>query len=190
LLATACEREALPSICPDVQEGELVVTELRGEQDGSDTYGQWIELAYTGAGKIDLEGVHVVLQPGDGSASARLIVREPTTIEEGEYVVLGKAETDAPPMHVDYGFGEDFSDGLDPGGIIEVYACDVLVDRLVYKSLPTLGTWSFDGSKTPDPDANDDETCWCADESDEPPPGPVTEIGIAGTPGLENRPCE
>ena len=47
----SCEREAMPAICPDVQAGELVLTEMRGPQSGADTYGQWFELFNTSGAK-------------------------------------------------------------------------------------------------------------------------------------------
>ena len=71
-----------------------------------------------------------------------------------------------------------------------MFACGESIDRLVFKSLPTTGSYSFDGAKEPGADANDDESCWCADETEADPDGPMTEIGIPGTPGEENRPCE
>ncbi len=184
-----CEREPLPTICPDVQEGELVVTELRGPQTGSDTYGQWIELFNPGDGAIDLLGLQIIVSSGDGSEPARLIVRETLELGAGEYAVLGRAELDDVPAHMDYGFGTDFDGGLDSGGVIEVEACEVLVDRLVFTQLVTEGSYAFDGAKVPTATANDDTSCWCADATDPPPDGPMTEIGLPGSPGEENRPC-
>jgi hypothetical protein len=201
----ACEHEPLPGICPDVQEGELVITELRGPQTGADTYGQWVELRNASGRKLDLRGVKLLVQPGDGSEAARLIIREPLDVEDGAFVVLGRQRFDDPsdeddpyepcygkddaPSHMEYCLGMDFQAGLDPSGVLELYACDVLVDRLVYRSLPTDGSFAFDGAKEPDADANDDEDCWCEDATEAPDDGPQTEIGLPGTPGEENRPC-
>lgn len=187
--ASSCERPALDEVCPDVQAGTLALTELRGPQAGSDTWGQWIELKNTGSEALDLTGLQIIVTPGDGSDPARLIVREGVELAADAYVVLGRAELGDVPAHMDYGFGADFDGGLDPTGVVEVVACGEEIDRFVYLELPAEGSYAFDGSKTPSAEANDDESCWCADTTEPPPDGPMTEIGLPGTPREENRPC-
>lgn len=184
-----CGREPTEEICPDVQAGELVLTELRGPQSGADTYGQWIELFNATDAALELRGLQIAFTPGDGSDPLRLIVRRDLELESEGYVVLGRAELDDVPAHMDYGFGPEFDDGLDPSGVVDVEACDEVIDRFVYLELPVEGSYAFDGSKPIDADANDDESCWCADTNEAPPDGPMTEIGLPGTPGEENPPC-
>ena len=58
------------------------------------------------------------------------------------------------------------------------------------KGIPELGSLAFDGNKTPTVEANDDEQCWCNDDTEPPDDGPMIEFGIPGTPGEENRPCD
>ena len=43
-LVAACTRAPLEVPCPDLRAGDLVISELRGEQSGTDTRGQWVEL--------------------------------------------------------------------------------------------------------------------------------------------------
>ena len=43
-LLGGCERDMLEHICTPVEDGELVISEIRGPQSELDTYGQWIEL--------------------------------------------------------------------------------------------------------------------------------------------------
>jgi hypothetical protein len=189
LLGLACEREPLEEVCPDVQAGGLVLTELRGPQTGSDTYGQWIELLNATGDTIELRGVQIIFTPGDGSDPLRLIVRRELEVDAGAYVVLGRADLDEVPAHMDYGFGPEFDGGLDPSGVVEVEVCDEVVDRFVYLQLPVEGSYAFDGSKSVDAEVNDDESCWCADTTEAPPDGPMTDIGLPGTPGEENHAC-
>jgi hypothetical protein len=42
VLVAACVRDPLADGCPDLAEGDLVITEMRGPQSGS--YRQWIEV--------------------------------------------------------------------------------------------------------------------------------------------------
>jgi hypothetical protein len=62
-----------------------------------------------------------------------------------------------------------------------------MVDRMIHRSLPSRGTFAFDGSLIPDHAGNDDETAWCVDDAeDEEAP----QLGIRGSPGERNPPCE
>ena len=45
VVALAClPRDGVPAVCPQVAQGDLVVSELRGPQEGADSFGQWIEV--------------------------------------------------------------------------------------------------------------------------------------------------
>jgi hypothetical protein len=189
-LASACTREPEAFICPDLDEGELVVTELRGPQSGTDTWGQWVELWNGSGGDLDLYGLRVTFVPGDGSEPDVFLVRtEPVEVPLGEFVVLGRDEEVNRPAHMDYGYAGDVASDLPPSGKIEVEACGVLADVASYQGLPVLGTLAFDGAQEPSADANDDRTSWCVDETEPPLEGPQTEIGVPGTPGEANPPC-
>jgi hypothetical protein len=182
-----CEREPLPWICPDVGPGDLVITELRGSQTGSDTYGQWIEVYNASGAAQDLQGLSVELIRLDGSGPARILVRvDGVTVPAGGYAVLGRFATGQEPVHVDYGYLHDFSSNLYDSAAVDLVACGERVDRVVYRDLPRVGTLSYDGDLTPDAMGNDDEDAWCVDDV---PEDSTTELGVPGTPGQPNRPC-
>jgi len=103
---------------------------------------------------------------------------------------------------VQYGYRVDYDRDLPAEGVLEVASCGALVDRVVYRGLPSRGTLGLDGAKAPDAGANDDPAAWCVDAT---PPGgaPVdggaapadlagsgSMLGIPGTPGARNRPCK
>ncbi len=180
-LGGACARDPADGACPDVRAGELVVTEIRGDQSGTtDQLGQWIEIYNASGRRLDLSGLTVRLRKIDGGSEARIIVRASTLgVDAGAYVVLGGFASSL-PAYVDYGYLLDFNSNLYAAAAIEVDACGVLVDRAVWRSLPTQGTWAFDGNMTPDATANDDEGAWCVDTSGQ---------GNAGTPRERNTPC-
>ena len=191
VLCTACPREAEEVPCPDLAEGDLVITELRGPQDGNDSFGQWIELFNAGDTEADLLGLRVDIVPLDGRDPTIVLVRnEDVFVAPNEYVVLGNHNDNNLPEYVDYGWAlTSSSRDLFQNAFIEVSACDVLVDRMLYRGLPTVGTLSLDPSFEPSAKRNDDETAYCVDAADAPP-GEVTGFGQPGTPGEENRPCE
>ena len=201
---SGCVREAEPFICPPLLEGELVITEIRGPQaGGNDTYGQWIELAYLGADSLDLRGTTIRMRKLDGSGEVNLRVRVPSLeVAPGEYVVLGHhgPELGDIPEYVDASFFADFFSNpgggaplrprdLYDGAVLEVEACGAVIDSVVYRDLPDLGTWSLDGDVAVTEENNDDETAWCNDLVEPMEEGPQLYIGVPGTPGEANRPC-
>jgi hypothetical protein len=125
----------------------------------------------------------------DGSGAARRAVRaRETEIDAHGYGVLGRFAAGAEPAHVDYGYAADFDDELYASAGLDVLACDVLVDRVVYRGLTDFGTLALDGAiDPPSAAANDDETAFCVDDLlDEDQPS----AGVRGTPGEPNRTCE
>jgi hypothetical protein len=179
-LVAACASDPAEEICPEgVATGDVVVTELRGEQSGGDSWGQWIELQNRTGAEVDLHGVVVELTSIDGGTRLRMLVRRSLPVAPGAYVVLGTPPDGELPDHMDYGFGADYeteADGTEfPGaGGVTVTSCGVELDRVVFDDLPTMGTWSLDDGGT-----------WCADTT----PGTGSELGLPGTPGEANTPC-
>lgn len=187
-LLGGCERDMLTAICPEVAPGQLVVSEIRGPQDGVDTYGQWIEIYNSGEAGVDLAGLKMRITRLDGSGEHSFMIRaDSLPLAAHDYFVMGRFPPDAPPVHVDYGYGDEVSSDLYADGILELVVCGDVMDRVIYHDLPTVGTLSLDGSQVPSVEANDDESNFCTDDADvgtDP-----TEVGIPGTPGEPNRPC-
>ncbi len=183
----ACTTDLVPEVCPPLGTGDLVVTEIRGNQSGAQ--GEWIELYNAGAA-TDLRGLRLGLRKLDGSTPHQVIVRRALAVAAGDYVVLGAFPDDQRPAHVDYGWLPDVTDGsggishLPDSGALDVTACDVTVDRVVWNDLPSDGTYAL-GLAPPDASGNDVMTAWCADTVDDDPVTP----GLPGTPGASNRPC-
>lgn len=183
-VAPGCARDPADAICPAAAPGDLVVTELRGEQSGGDTWGQWIELYNAGA-DLDLEGAVIDLRAIDGSRTFRVLVRRSVPVAAGDYVVLGDFPDATRPAHVDYGFQGDFTGTFPSTGGVTVTACGDPADAYQFPALPATGTWSL-GLSPPTADGNDDAGAWCADTA---PSDDTTQLGLPGTPGAANRPC-
>ncbi len=215
-LVAACSRPPLGEFCPDVDEGDLVITEIRGPQTGGDTRGQWFEVYNATDRTVDLRGLRVnfydlqgARQPGD-----RVIVVRAAEllVDPGAYVTLGHHDPAKLPAFVDATFIVDYFRAVEdadeddlgfgdtaerrprdlvPAGRIELEACDTVIDSLSYRALPDEGTLSFDGSLEPDAEANDDEKNFCVDSDAEvlEPGEPQLYIGLPGTPQEANRPC-
>ena len=192
LLALACVRAPLPGACPRLDPGALVVSELRGPQDGS--YRQWVELYNASADPIALQGVRLAFTRLDGTKPVAFVVRaEGLEVAPGEYIVLGGGDPEQED-YIDYDYTPDYhsttnlSQPRDLYGAarLQVSACGLLLDELTYHSLPTAGTLALDGAAAPDAARNDRADGWCIDERDL---GPNTEIGLRGSPREANPPC-
>lgn len=197
-----CVREPLPELCPNVEVGELVISELRGPQAEQDSFGDYIEI-YNAAGKtVDLQGLTVRLRSAGGD-ELELFVREPFELDAGGYAVIGPGLPDDRPDWIDYGIGWDISGGNADSGdypkdllrytsaFVELEACEVLIDEAFYptNALATLGTLACGNAETPpSADANDDVQagCWCTDAGDAGGQ-PLFGVGLPGSPGGANR---
>jgi len=176
VLLAGCTRDPAEELCPDIAAGDLVVTEIRGDQSPADLVGPWIELFNASGRPIDLLGIRARFHDAKGNEDVALVRRSVSAVAAG-YVVLGKADDSALPPKVDYGFALDFHDDPFPDGVtgIDVYSCATLIDKVTYDSLPGTGSYSLGG--TPSADANDIKTRWCTNPS------------AMGTPQAPNIPC-
>lgn len=189
VVVAGCVEEPLPFICPAVDPGALVITEIRGPQSGADTRGQWLELTNRSGGTVDMEGLHVVAYQLDGTNEMDGIVRAKREVEDDARLVVGKFTVGTPtPAWIDVDFNAEWPSDLSADGIVELRACDETIDAIVYHSLPTSGTYSL-GLDPPDADGNDDEDAWCNDTTPPAEDEPMTELGLPGTPGEVNNPC-
>lgn len=193
-----CARDALDGSCPAVGPGDLVVSEVRGNQSGSDGYGQWIEIYNASPASVDLAGLEVHVQRVDGGAGGHILVRESLVVDAGGYAVIGRFTADAVPEHADYGYElpcASASSGCDDywldtslydAAAVDLSACGELIDRAIYRDLPSRGTWAFSGAQAPDATGNDTESDWCVDDTED---AQTAQLGIRGTPGEANPPC-
>jgi hypothetical protein len=188
----ACVRPPLTDTCTQIEPGALVVTELRGDQPGS--YRQWIELYNASDEPVSVRGLRFSFTRLDGTRPIAFVVRdEIQEIAPGAYFVVGGGDP-AEEDYIDYDYTPDYHSASNPAqprdlygaATLELYACDTVIDALVYQGLPAAGTLALDGSSPPDAALNDDRQRWCVDERDE---GPKTEIGLRGSPGEANPPC-
>ena len=176
----ACERDPLGVDCPEVSVGGLVITEVRGDQDGgADDQGEWIELFNASGATIDLVGLRLVMKTLNGSSEEDFTIRGPLSVPNSGYATFGRFPEGEEPPHISYGYATELDTGINTTGAIEVIACGIEIDQVVYQTLPGAGTLAFDGSLAPDATANDSEANFCVD---------ATDAG-EGSPQQENPPC-
>ncbi len=184
MLLVACARDPEEALCPDLEVGDLIVTEVRGPQTPEDPVnGEWIELFNASGRSIDLRGTTVRFRRKDGSSEVKVIVRETTMVGAGAYVVLGLfLNNTMRPAHVNYGFATDFSEDWLAAAAVDVESCGTRIDRSTYDSLPKMGSYSFTGAMAPDTNANDDLRNWCTNPA-------ANGAVFPGSPQQANPPC-
>lgn len=186
----ACAHDEMPLLCQVARTGDLAISEIRGKQSDTDTWGEWVEFYNASSRELALRGLDLRMAKLDGSSEHHLVVRSPHTLAPGGYFVFGRFPESALPAHVDAGFLVDFDSDLYQEGVYDLLCgtAEQLVDRAVLNgNLPSQGTLSLDGRLTPSAAANDDSQNWCPDATSTSDGG--SQLGLPGTPGQENHPC-
>ncbi len=187
LVLSACGREALiaETSCEDLEPGDLVVTEVHANPDGSDGEGEYIELFNTTGALLPLDGLTLVASRADGASpkSHRFVA---ASIAAGEYFVVGNAQANSMPAHVDYSYGKTLGSLRNSEGVVSIWCGEMLIDQVSYERTVDGRALELDGRLAPDHELNDDPGHWC------PTPEGIREVsaGNFGTPGAANSPCE
>jgi hypothetical protein len=181
LTLVACTRDPETAICPDVNEGDIVITEIAGKQTGNDVLVPWVELYNASGGSIDFRGLTVRLRQLDGDTIDSFIIRRSLQVSASDYVTLGLTTDDGTADYLDYGFAGDFAASWPSAAAIDVLSCDLQVDKAQWPDLPNTGTYSM-GKSPPTAVLNDFPTNWCTDATPNDGSAP-------GTPKRVNTPC-
>ncbi|MGB8223692.1 MAG: lamin tail domain-containing protein [Polyangiales bacterium] len=187
LVLDGCGRQAIltEAACDDLGPGDLVITEILANPDGTDGSGEYIELFNAREHLIALDGLTLSASRSDGTG-AETHRMAGTSMEPGEYFVVGNAPVDATPAYLDYSYEGALGSLRNSDGSVAIRCGEVLIDRVTYERTVDGRALELDGRLAPDDELNDEAGHWC-----ETPQG-VREIspGNLGTPGAVNSPCE
>lgn len=178
---SGCARDPADPVCPEIREGDLVITEIGGPQTGADTLKPWIEVYNASGAAIDLIGVRIRFRRLTGDEIGSAVVRREVSAAAGAYTVLGLDLEPSDEMYLDYGFAADFHATWPTSAAVDVYACDVSIDQVRYDSLPKNGTYSL-GAMPPTVQMNDLPAQWCTDAT-------ANGTSFPGTPQRANTAC-
>ena len=184
---SGCGREAVvaDAVCDDLAPGDLVVTEVHANPDGSDGEGEYLELFNATGGLLALDGLTLAASRADGaSPKAHRFIG--ASIDGGDYFVMGNAPVDSMPAHVDYSYGKTLGSLRNSDAVVLIRCGELLIDQVSYERTVDGRALEFDGRLAPDHELNDEAGHWCAT------PEGVNEVfaGNSGTPGATNSPCE
>ncbi|MBW2224036.1 MAG: lamin tail domain-containing protein, partial [Deltaproteobacteria bacterium] len=182
-----CGREAMVEggACEDLAPGDLVITEVHANPDGSDGDGEYIELFNATGASLNLDGLTLATSRADGASpkSHRLVGG---SVDAEGYFVVGNAPVGSIPAHVGYSYGGALGSLRNSDAVLSVRCGDMLIDQVRYERTVDGRALELDGRLVPDHELNDDANNWCAT------PEGVDDFstGNFGTPGASNSLCE
>jgi len=176
LVLGGCGREAVApaTICDEWTPGDVVITEVHANPDGSDGDREYVELFNASGALLSLDGLTLVASRSDG-ASPKTHRFIGTSIDAGSYLVIGNAPIDSLPEHVDYSYGNALGNLRNSDAILLVRCGEMLIDEVSYERTVDGRALELDGGQPPHHGLNDEANHWCAS---------------SGTPGAANNPCE
>lgn len=170
--------------CKGRMMGDLVVSEVMIDPEGTDTGGEWIEIFNTLGTPIDLKGLTLYTRDTDGSGAKSHAIRAGTVPARG-YFVLGDIRSGPNPSWVNYSYADGLGSLGNAHGVVGVRC-----------GMTTLGeyTWTttakpnrarmLNGIDDPNPTTAAVETNYC-----DTPTGTTYFGNNAGTPGVRNPEC-
>ncbi|NOZ01256.1 MAG: hypothetical protein GXP54_05130 [Deltaproteobacteria bacterium] len=118
ILSAGCARGPLEAVCPNIAAGGLAVSEVRGNQSGLDTWGQWIEIYNSTAVPVEAGGLVL-----------RLTDADPVTCTASGPTCDCAPGQDGKSSHCGCGFDQDCAaDGVCEGGACHEFTDIMLLD--------------------------------------------------------------
>jgi hypothetical protein len=170
--------------CEGWRPGDVVLTELLPDPEGTDTGQEWMELHNPGRSAVDLRGLLLYVARPDGSQERAYLLEESVPVAPRGHVVLGDVRSDALPAHVNHSYSDILGSLGNSGGLIGLRCGDVVVDEVRYTGPLRSGVARiYDGRLVADAVDNDDPSRWCD------APAPTLDGGMRASPGAANPAC-
>jgi hypothetical protein len=185
LAGSACDGPSriVEPACEGWRPGDLVITELLPDPEGTDTGQEWMELYNPGRSTVDLRGLMLYSARVDGTQERAYLFEESVPVAARDYVVLGDVRAEALPAHVDHSYGDALRVLGNAGGLVGFRCGEVVVDEVRYSKTSRAGvSRGYDGQRVPDAFDNDEPARWC--DSPASPDG-----GVRASPGAPNAAC-
>ncbi|MCA3016726.1 MAG: lamin tail domain-containing protein [Myxococcaceae bacterium] len=164
--------------------GDLVISELMIDPDGTDTGGEWIELFNPTSAPIDLRGYTVSYRSGTAAAKSHT-VRASVTVPSKGFVALGDVRSGPNPAWLAYSYGDDLGAMSNTSGTVSLRCGMTAINEYTYKRAARSGrSRTLGGPLEPDATRVADEANWC-----DTPASVEYAPRAAGTPGGPNPVC-
>lgn len=164
--------------------GDLVITELMLDPEGTDTGAEWVEIFNTLGTPIDLRGYTITYRQGTSTAKSHT-VRASVQVPARGYLAIGDVRSGPNPSWIGYSYGDDLGAFSQTSGTVAVRCGMTAINEYSYTRAARSGRSRMLGGGV-DPDASrvSTEANWC----DTPTSTEFTPRGY-GTPGGPNPQC-
>lgn len=170
--------------CSGRAAGDLVITELMIDPDGTDTGNEWLELFNPKASPLQLTGLVLYKRNLDGTGEVTHPLTGGAVPAEG-YWVLGDVRSGANPAWINYAYGAGFGALTNTSGVVGVRCGNTVLGEVTYTvAARSARSRMLDGAQQPPTPAFALEANYC-----NTPPGTLYFGNNAGTPGSANPAC-
>ncbi|MCU0695580.1 MAG: lamin tail domain-containing protein [Myxococcaceae bacterium] len=170
--------------CRGRMAGDLVISEVMIDPDGTDTGGEWIEIFNTTGAPIDLRGYTVSYRSGTSAAKSHT-VRASVTVPSKGYVALGDVRSGPNPAWLAYSYGDDLGAMSNTSGTVAVRCGMTALGEYTYNRAARSGrSRMLGGPQEPDALRVSADSNWC-----DTPTSTEYAPKAFGTPGGPNPMC-
>ncbi len=164
--------------------GDLIITELMIDPDGSDTGGEWVEIFNTLGTPVDLKGLTLYTRDTDGSGAKSHAIRAGTAPARG-YFVMGDVRSGPNPAWINYTYADGLGALGNARGVVGLRCGQTTLAEFTWTSTAKASrSRMLDGLEDPNTIIAAVETNYC-----DTPPGNAYFGNNSGTPGQKNPRC-
>lgn len=160
-LLAGCPGPTEADVCKGRAAGDLVITEIMSDPDGTDTGQEYVELYNNLGTPIDLKGFTITVRKPDGTGLKSHLIRAGQVPARG-YFTLGDVRVGtALPPHIGYSYEDDLGGLPQTDGVLAIKCKALVIDEASYGQTKAGHAWTLNGDLPPDHKANDEAINWC-----------------------------
>ncbi|MDP3151645.1 MAG: lamin tail domain-containing protein [Archangium sp.] len=184
-LLMSCPPPPAPDACLGRVAGDLVISEVMIDPEGTDTGGEWVELFNTLGTPLDLKGLTLYVRDTDGSGAKTHAIRAGTAPARG-YFVAGDIRSGPNPSWINYAYGDALGSMGNARGVVGIRCGMTTLAEFTYNSAAKpQRSRMLNGVSEPTSAVAAIEANYC-----DTPAGSVYFGNNAGTPGVANPVCQ
>ncbi|MDP1828604.1 MAG: hypothetical protein Q8L48_35385 [Archangium sp.] len=184
ILGMSCAPAETTDACKGRTGGDLIITELMLDPEGTDTGGEWIEVFNTLGTPLDLKGLTLFTRDTDGSGSKTHVVRAGTAPARG-YFVLGDVRSGPNPSWINYSYADGLGSMGNARGVVGLRCGQTPLAEFTWNTAARASrSRMLDGAGEPSSAIAAVEANYC-----DTPSGNVYFGNNSGTPGAANPRC-
>ena len=182
--AAACGGTTSTDACKGRKAGDIIITELMIDPEGTDTGSEFIELYNTLGTAIDLKGMTINYKDTDGSGAKSHTIKA-GNIPSQAYFAMGDVRSGPNPTWIGYSYGDGLGSMGNARGVVTLKCGTLTIDEFTYtQTAKPNRSRSLDPATPLNAMSNDTESNWC-----DTPANTIYFGNNAGTPGAANAAC-